>query len=371
MVIAGGGTGGHVLPAVAVVHELRARAVPLSCLWVGSRTGVEREAAEREDIPFAAIQTGKLRRYLSTKTAADAVRIPIGFGQAVRVLRWFRPDVVFSTGGFVSVPTVLAAARLAPILTHEQTATLGLATRINLRVADKLAVSYPESVTLAGVRQDRAVVTGNPVRATLASGNAVHGLARFQFSPELPLVYVTGGARGASPVNHRIQAELPGLLERCQILHQTGPASMNDDARTMRTLWETWPEKLQPRYFVSEFVGDELPDVYAAASLVVGRAGAGTVAELAFLGKPSILIPLPGTGGDEQVRNAAILSDAGASVVIPQDQATPERLGGEIIRLLGDPDRLRTMGDRAKAVGRPDAAARLADELLNLAGWAW
>ncbi|MGH2559296.1 MAG: UDP-N-acetylglucosamine--N-acetylmuramyl-(pentapeptide) pyrophosphoryl-undecaprenol N-acetylglucosamine transferase, partial [Thermomicrobiales bacterium] len=329
VVIAGGGTGGHVLPAVAVVHELHARGVPLSCLWVGSSAGVEREAADREDIPFAAIQTGKLRRYLSAKTATDAFRIPVGFGQAFRVLRWFKPDVVFSTGGFVSVPTVLAAARLAPILTHEQTAILGLATRINLRVADVLAVSYPESVQLAGNRQDRAVVTGNPARASLQSGVDSRGLSRFNFSPDLPLIYVTGGARGASPVNHRIAALLPNLLDRCQILHQTGPASVNDDARTLRTRWETWPEHRQRRYHVVEFIGDELPDVYAAASLVIGRAGAGTVAELAFLGKPSILIPLPGTGGDEQVRNAAILSNAGASAVILQDQATPERLRQE------------------------------------------
>lgn len=368
LVIAGGGTGGHVLPAVAVLHELKARGIPVACLWLGSHAGVEQDAAAREGIPFRPIQTGKLRRYLSAKTATDAARIPIGYVQAARALRAFRPDVVFSTGGFVSVPTVLAAARMAPILTHEQTAVIGLANRINMRVADVLAVSYPDSARLAGRRRDRAVVTGNPVRAALRLGDSARCRERFGFESELPLLYVTGGARGASPINQRFAQVLPPLLECCQVLHQTGPASMNDDAAALRRLRDSWPEDVQRRYQVVDFVGDELPDVYAAASLVIGRAGAGTVAELAFLGKTSILIPLPGAGGDEQTRNAAILADAGASIVLPQEEATGARLRQEIEGLLADPDRLLGMARRARSVGRPDAAACLADELLRLAG---
>jgi UDP-N-acetylglucosamine--N-acetylmuramyl-(pentapeptide) pyrophosphoryl-undecaprenol N-acetylglucosamine transferase len=367
LVIAGGGTGGHVHPALAVVEELRARGRPLDLLWIGSRGDVEGPAAQRAGIPFRAVETGKLRRYVDIQTIVDAVRMPIGVVQAWRVLRSFRPDVIFSTGGFVSVPTVVAGARLAPILTHEQTAILGLATRINLRLADVLAVSFDRSAALAHGFDGRVVCTGNPVRASLRQGDAARGLSRFGFTDELPLLYVTGGARGASPLNRRIAKLLPNLLETCQVLHQAGPKTANDDAAVLDRLRSTWPAELQKRYRVVEFVRDELADVYAAAPLVLGRAGAGTVAELAFLGKPALLIPLPGSGGGEQIENARALVDAGGAVVLNQAEATPTRLRAELQRLLGDPDRLTSMGERAASIAHPDASARLADELLALA----
>ena len=366
LVIAGGGTGGHVLPALAVIEELRTRSRLGEALWIGSEGGVEREAATAAGIAFAGIATGKLRRYPSPRTAVDAVRVPVGVAQAWRTLRRFRPTVVFSTGGFVSVPTVVAAARLAPVLTHEQTAILGLATRINLRFADVLAVSYDDTARLAAGARARVVVTGNPVRASLTAGDADRGLATLGFTAESPVLYVTGGARGASPLNRRVAALLPELLEHCQVLHQTGPASANADAVDLARRREAWPPHLRDRYRVTAFVRDELADVYAAADLILGRAGAGTVAELAFLGLPSVLVPLPGAGGDEQTRNGRLLADADAAVLLPQDQATPERLREVILALSSNRDRLREMGERARSVGRPDAAARLADELLGL-----
>jgi len=276
--------------------------------------------------------------------------------------------VVFSTGGFVSVPTVVAAGlgRIAPILTHEQTAVLGLATRINLRFADVLAVSYVRTAAMAEGKAREVIVTGNPVRASLRDGDAARGLARFGFSADLPLLYVTGGVRGASPLNQRLAVLLPRLLEECQILHQTGPAGANDDAAAANRSREGWPEALRDRYRVVEFVGDELPDVYAAASLVLARAGAGTVAELAVLAKPAVLIPLPGAGGDEQTRNARILADADAAVLLPQAEATSRRLIEVLTSLLADPARLSAMGARARGVGRADAAGRLAEAVVRL-----
>ncbi|MEA2530027.1 MAG: UDP-N-acetylglucosamine--N-acetylmuramyl-(pentapeptide) pyrophosphoryl-undecaprenol [Thermomicrobiales bacterium] len=368
LAIAGGGTGGHVLPALAVVEEFRARGVPLELLWIGSRGDVEGPAAERAGIPFRAIKTGKLRRYFAAETILDALRLPVGTAQAWRILRQFRPGVIFSTGGFVSVPTVVAGARLAPILTHEQTAILGLATRINLRFADVLAVSFEESAARASGFDGRVVVTGNPVRSSLRQGDAARGLARFGFSPDLPLLYVTGGARGASPLNQRVAALLPDLLQHCQVLHQAGPATANGDLKMLETLRARLSPELQRRYRPVAFVRDELADVYAAASLVLGRAGAGTIAELAYLGKPGLLIPLPGSGGGEQDANARALAGAGGAVVMAQEEATPKRLGADLESLLRDPDRLRTMGQRAASIARRDASLRLANELLALAG---
>jgi UDP-N-acetylglucosamine--N-acetylmuramyl-(pentapeptide) pyrophosphoryl-undecaprenol N-acetylglucosamine transferase len=367
LVIAGGGTGGHVLPAIAVVEELRHRGALGETLWIGSTGGVEGDAAARADIPFRSIRTGKLRRYLSARTAADAARIPVGVVQSWRLLRAFRPSVVFSSGGFVSVPTVVAATRLAPILTHEQTAIVGLANHVNARFADVFAVSWDETRTSATALHRRVVVTGNPVRRSLTEGDAARGFARLGFDPALPLLYVTGGVRGASPVNKRIGALLPELLTSCQVLHQAGPADANDDAADMTRRQAAWPESLRRRYRVVEFVRDELPDVLAAASLVLGRAGAGTVAELAVLAKPAVLIPLPGAGGDEQTRNGRLLADAGGAILLPEREASPARLGHELRSLLADPDRLRSMGDAARTLGRPDAAVRLVDELIDLA----
>jgi UDP-N-acetylglucosamine--N-acetylmuramyl-(pentapeptide) pyrophosphoryl-undecaprenol N-acetylglucosamine transferase len=367
LAIAGGGTGGHVLPALAVVDELRRRNDLDDIVWIGSGDGVERTAAGSAGIPFVPIPTGKLRRYLSLRNVTDAARVPFGVFQARRALRRFQPDVVLSTGGFVSVPTVIAAVGIAPAVTHEQTAILGLATRINARFATALVVSYEMTATQAREIHKNVVVTGNPVRIWLASGDRTRGLAFMGFTPDLPVVLVTGGARGASPINQRVASLLPELLERTQIYHQTGPASANADAVALRSRRERWPEPLRGRYQIVEFIGDELADVYAATDLVIGRAGAGTVAELAYLGMPAILIPLPGAGGDEQMANARTLGDAGAGLVIPQHEATPAKLREEVLTLLERPALRAQMSASARSVARPDAAARLAKLVVTLA----
>ena len=222
LLIAGGGTGGHVLPAVAVLEELARRQIRLDCLWVGSAGGVEEQAAAGAGVAFRVIQTGKLRRYPDLKNLRDAARIPVGVVQAARIVHWFRPDVILSTGGFVSVPTVIGARRSRPIVTHEQTAILGLATRINLRFGATLAVSYPETATLAQGKARQVELTGNPIRASLQNGDAERGRTAFGLSADLPILTVMGGALGASPVNERVRDMLPDLLEHTQIVHRTG-----------------------------------------------------------------------------------------------------------------------------------------------------
>ena len=370
LVIAGGGTGGHVLPAIAVIDELRRRNLNLDPLWIGSRDGVEHERASRAGIPFRAIQTGKLRRYVSLQTVTDAVRLPVGTVQAWRILRSFRPDVVFSTGGFVSVPTVVAAARIAPILTHEQTAVVGLANRINARFADVFALSYDQSNASARAVHRQVVVTGNPVRTRMADGDAAAGRAHCGFTDDLPILFVTGGVRGSSPLNDRIAGLLPDLLKYCQIVHQTGPSTAHGDAAKLTAAQITWPDELKRRYRVIDVIGEEMADIMAAATLVVSRSGAGTVTEIASCGPPAIFVPLPGAGGDEQTHNARVLSDIDAAVLIPQNEATPERLGREIRALLEDSDRRAHMTAAARTCSHHDAASRVADELLQSCGTA-
>jgi UDP-N-acetylglucosamine--N-acetylmuramyl-(pentapeptide) pyrophosphoryl-undecaprenol N-acetylglucosamine transferase len=367
LVIAGGGTGGHVLPAFAVLGELRRRGALTEVLWIGSSDGHERQAAEDEGIPYVAIPTGKLRRYLSVQNLTDAGRIPLGVVAARRALRRAKPQVVLSTGGFVSVPTVVAARGIAPVITHEQTAIIGLANRINARFADVLAISHAETEAEARRFHRNVAVTGNPVRTTLTDGDRQRGLAWMGFRDDLPVLYVTGGARGASPLNQRIASKLTEILERWQLLHQTGPATANDDAANLAAQRAALPEHLQRRYKIVEFIRGELPDVYAAADLIIGRAGAGTVAELALVGKPAILIPLPGAGGDEQARNARVLVNVGGAVMLLQEHATPERLLDECQAILGSPERCQEMSAAARTVAQPDAAAKLAEIVLKLA----
>ncbi len=367
IVIAGGGTGGHVQPALAVLQAL-SKQVNVQSLWVGSRTGIERDVAAENHISFTSIQTGKLRRYFSLQTPVDAARIPIGAVQALLALKRFRPDVVFSTGGFVSVPTIVAARLLGiPSITHEQTATVGLATRINARFADLVALSFEKSRAQLTRTRGRITVTGNPVRQSLFLGSSERARETFALPADLPLIYITGGVLGAHAINQTVLEALPRLLQSASIIHQCGPEAGNGDLSRLTAARDELDADPRQRYVIRERIGTELADVYAAAALVVGRAGAGTVAELAALGKPAILIPLPGTGGDEQTINARVLADAGAAILLPQERLAPDRLVTEVENLL-QLGQLDSMARAARGCGQIDADERLAREILDLAG---
>lgn len=366
IVIAGGGTGGHVLPAISVIEELERRRTAMDLLWIGSKTGIEGNEARARGIPFRSVSTGKFRRYPDIKTVADAVRVPLGIPQAWWILRGFRPDVIFSTGGYVSTPTVIGGTRMAPVLSHEQTAVMGLANRLNARFVDVQALTFESSRRYAP-NGSRAIVTGNPVRASLETGSRAAGLERFGFDERLPVLFVTGGARGSSPINERIEAILDQLLPVMQVLHQTGARSDNPDFDRLSRRREQVPERLRTRYALVERVRDEMADIYAMSDLILARAGAGTVAEIAYLGKASVLIPLPGAGGNEQHRNAEALASVDGAIVIDQDEATPQRLASMLLDLMADPARRADIGANAMKACFRDAASRLADELLALA----
>ncbi len=361
LVIGGGGTGGHTVPAVAVLRALRAR-IDVEALWIGSRRGVERRFAEQSNVPFRWIPTGKLRREPTPRTLLDLTAVPLGILAAAVLIRTFRPDVVFGTGGYVSVPVVIAGwLNRVPIVIHEQTAIAGLATRIAARFADAVAISFEATRSQFRNNTIPLIHTGLPVRCELLRGDAQRALQHFGFTKELPLIYVTGGVLGAHALNEMIAAALPDLLQITQVLHQCGPAQLNGDFPRLLAQRSKLPYSLQTRYVVVEFLTTELPDVYAAADLVIGRAGASTVAELAALGKPAILVPLPGARGDEQTANARLLSDAGSAILVPQHELTPQRIVALVEQLVADREALATMGQRGKVLAVPDAAERLAD----------
>jgi UDP-N-acetylglucosamine--N-acetylmuramyl-(pentapeptide) pyrophosphoryl-undecaprenol N-acetylglucosamine transferase len=367
IVIAGGGTGGHVQPAIAVAGALRGLS-QVDLTWIGSSAGVERDIAASYQIRFFTIPTGKLRRYLSLHTLIDAVRIPFGVLRARLHLRTIQPDVIFSTGGFVSVPTVIAGWMAGiPIITHEQTATAGLANRINARFADRIALAFQATADEFPGRDRQIVVTGNPVRPELLDGDAGRARTNLNIPSELPVTYITGGSLGAQALNSCVRTLISSLCTQAFVIHQCGPTAANGDYPRLLETRETLQSELRDRYVVRERLGSELADIYAVADVVIGRAGAGTVAELALLGKPSILIPLPGAAGDEQTRNARVLADVDAAILIPQSNLTPERLGREVSALLNDRERLDRMAVAAQTVAQPDAANLLAEEILALA----
>jgi UDP-N-acetylglucosamine--N-acetylmuramyl-(pentapeptide) pyrophosphoryl-undecaprenol N-acetylglucosamine transferase len=364
IVIAGGGTGGHTSPGLAVAAALRARGV--ACEWIGSRTGLEARRAPEAGIPYHAIRTGKLRRALAWQNVPDVlVNAPAGVVQAWRLLRHLRPRAVFATGGFVALPVALGAALArVPVVVHEQTAVPGLANRVAARVARRVAVTFPESARFFAAP---AVVTGNPLRPELRAGRRAAALERFGFDPALPLVYVTGGAQGAHAINRAVGEVLPDLLAQAQMLHQSGDNPVTGDRAWLEARRAALSPSLAARYAVRPWIGDELADVYAAVALVVSRSGAGTVNECCHLGVPALYVPLPGAASDEQTANARLVGRTGGCSILPQPGMTPALLAERVLGLLADPARLKDMGERARAVAVPDAAERLADLLLEVA----
>ena len=361
VVIAGGGTGGHTSAGLAVAAALAAGGAEVH--WIGSHDGVEARRVPEAGFPFHPISTGKLRRYWDRKNVSDLFfRVPAGFVQSVGLLRRLRPAVLFSAGGFVSVPPALAARALRiPIVVHEQTAVPGLANRITARFAARIAVSFPpHQGSGGGFATDRVVLTGNPVRREVLGGSREAALAHFGFDAAVPLVYVTGGAQGSHRINRVVGEALPRLLAICQILHQCGDQPETGDHAWLLDLARALPPASRPRYVVRRYVDAELRDVYAAAALLVGRSGAGTVTECCGLGVPAVFIPLPRASGDEQTANARLVEAAGGAVVLPQGEVTAERLVDTLTRLLADRAGLEAMGARARTLAVPDAAQRLA-----------
>jgi UDP-N-acetylglucosamine--N-acetylmuramyl-(pentapeptide) pyrophosphoryl-undecaprenol N-acetylglucosamine transferase len=336
------------------------------CAWIGSGDGIEARVVPAAGVAYHAIPTGKLRRYWAWRNLTDlGLRVPIGLVVAHRLLGRLRPRAVFGTGGFVALPVVLAAAaRRVPVVIHEQTAIPGLANRIAGRFARRVALTFPDGGTFPA---GRVVVTGNPLRPELRGGSRAAAVARFDVDPALPLLYVTGGAQGAHRINRAIGEILPALLEQAHVVHQCGDHPTTGDRAWLEARREALPPALRRRYTVLPYVGAELRDIYAAAALVIGRAGAGTVNECCHLGIPALYVPLPGTSGDEQTLNARHVERAGGAVVLAQSALTPARLLDEVRRLLGEPARLKAMGENARALAVPDAAERIVDLLCEVA----
>jgi UDP-N-acetylglucosamine--N-acetylmuramyl-(pentapeptide) pyrophosphoryl-undecaprenol N-acetylglucosamine transferase len=377
LVVTGGGTGGHTYPALTAVRTLQARLATegraLETLWIGTADGLEARVAPAEGIPFTSVVTGKIRRsknpfkLVSPANVRDMARVPLGVVQARKAIEAFRPDVVLATGGYVAVPAGLAA-RMGrhPLVLHEQTVRLGLANRKLAASATRICVSSESTLELlSDSARQLTVVTGNPVRPEVLSGDADRAVQALQaggFDRQLPTVYVTGGAQGSQQINELIGEVLPWLLQQANVVHQCGPTHVD----SLRARAAGLPAELAGRYHLAGFVGPELPDVLALADVVISRSGAGTLAELTALGKPAVFVPLASAAGNEQAHNARHLQEAGAAVAL-EGAVTADQVRNALGPLLADAHLRWAMAERARAYGRPDAADRLVDEILSAA----
>ncbi len=310
--LTGGGTAGHVTPNIALMPELRERGYEIE--YIGSRKGIEKEMIEKEGVPFHIVSAGKLRRYLSAQNIADAFRVAKGLADSLRVLKQIQPDIVFSKGGFVSVPVVRAAHMMhIPVIIHESDMTPGLANRLCFSVADKVCCNFPE--TMKYLPESKAVLTGSPIRRELLTGSKEKGLAFCGLPGEKPVLMVTGGSLGAAAVNQAVRNILPELLKEFEVIHLCGKGKLDE------SLADT------PGYAQFEFVSDEMRDLFAAADLVISRAGANSICEILALRKPNILIPLPSDASrGDQILNAKSFREQGFSYMLEEKHITDERL---------------------------------------------
>lgn len=322
IVLTGGGTAGHVTPNIALLPSLQRAGYEIA--YVGSYDGIEKRLMADFDIPYTGISTGKLRRYLDIKNLTDPFRVLKGFSEAKKYLKEYRPDVVFSKGGFVSVPVVRAAASLKiPCIIHESDMTPGLANKLCFPVAKKICCNFPE--TLKMLPEGKAVLTGSPIRAELAQGNKIAGLDMCGFTANKPVVMVIGGSLGAANVNKAVRDALPQLLEDFQVVHICGKDKIDNLLLTTSG------------YRQFEYVKAELKDLFAMADLVISRAGANAICELLALKKPNILIPLPAASSrGDQLLNAASFEAQGFSIVINEDDLTTDLLVDKVHELFSN-----------------------------------
>ncbi len=361
VVIAGGGTGGHVFPALAVAEALVQRNSACEILFVGSEGGLEAELFPRAGHPVELLRVGKLKGSAWTVRARTLAGLPLAVGAAMGILRRFSPQVVVGVGGFASAPVVMAASLLrCPVLLLEQNAVPGVTNKVLSRMARQVVTSFrhAEAYLPAG----KAVLLGNPARAALAhSLGAQPGVADKARDGEAPCLLVLGGSQGARPVNELVcdaAQELAQGVPGLRFIHQTGPADKEQVARRY--------EELGIPARVEAFI-HQMELVYRPAWLVVGRSGASTISELTLAGLPALLIPYPFAADDHQAKNAAEVVEAGGCLMVRQEELTAESLAHKVGGLLTDPGQLGRMGDAMRAAARPEAAADVARLIEGLA----
>jgi UDP-N-acetylglucosamine--N-acetylmuramyl-(pentapeptide) pyrophosphoryl-undecaprenol N-acetylglucosamine transferase len=375
VVVSGGGTAGHISPTLATSDALKQLDKDIELLYIGQADSMEARIVAASKLKFAAISAGKFRRYHSASAVGklfnpktigpnlrDAGRAVAGVAGALKVLRSYKPDVVFLKGGYVCVPVGLAARILRiPYVIHESDVTPGMANKLLGRWADKIAVGFPAK-SYREFEPSKLVYTGSPVRRDLTRVSREEALAKLELDPRLPVLMVTGGSSGAAQINDAIVQALPELLPVCQVIHVTGEREHERVRFELRRQGE--PPHIE-RYHSYGFLMAEWVHAMVAADVVISRAGANTIAELATLGKPTVLIPNYQMAG-HQVENARVLSRAGAARVLDGSKLRTAVLVGEVRHLLEDQAEQGRLSSAIGEFAKPQAAVELAQVILDV-----
>lgn len=309
IILTGGGTAGHVTPNIALLPKLRE--LDYDIHYIGSCNGIEKKLIEDTKIPYYGIASGKLRRYFDPKNFTDPFRVLKGYGQARKLLKKLKPDIIFSKGGFVAVPVVLAAkSRHIPVIIHESDMTPGLANKLSLSSASKVCCNFPE--TMKFIPEGKAVLTGSPIREELLHGNKMEALKLCGFTANKPVILVIGGSQGSVVVNDAIRGILPELLKKYQVIHLCGKGKLDPDKVGLEG------------YIQFEYAKKELADLFALADVCISRAGANAICELLALRKPNLLIPLSANASrGDQILNAESFENQGFSEVLSEENLAP------------------------------------------------
>lgn len=361
LVLSGGGTGGHVYPALAVAQALRRELLPgesLDILYVGTG-GQESDIVRQAGFPMREVSAAPIRGRMPWEMAANGGKISVGVAQARGILVEFRPNVVLSTGGYASFPVAIAArSRSVPLAVYLPDLSPGWAVRAIARLAQRVAVTAIES--LRRLPSGKTIVTGYPVREEFWTANRAKGRERLGLGTEEKVLFVTGASSGARSINDAVVDELPGLLQLCEVIHLCGRA---DEGRLLE-IRDGLPNDLRVRYHLHGFMNEEMPWAMAAADLAICRAGASTLGELPAVALPAILVPYPYAGAHQRA-NARYLERAGAAVLLDDDRL--DELLPIVGSLLHDDERLRSMREASRRLARPNAASRIANILRDLA----
>lgn len=361
LIVAGGG--GHFTPALALIEKLPKE---WEILVVGrkyslegdSALSLEYQTAKRLNLPFKTITTGRLQRRLTSHTFSSLAKIPVGFFQSLQLVRNFKPDVLISFGGYLSVPVVLASRSFGvPIVIHEQTLGAGLANKISAHVADKVCISWKSSERF--FPREKIVLTGNPLKTKQNESTVDLPSGRE------PLIYITGGSAGSHAINRLIEGCLEKLLQHYRVVHQTGDAKEFADYDRLQTVQKSLPIELQKHYVITKFFAPtEALTVLQKADLVIARSGMGTLTELLSLGKPALFIPLPYGQHNEQLTNALFAQKVGIAEVVQQDSLTSGLLYATIEKMLQRLSEYTKHSADAKLLIKPDAAEHII-EVIN------
>jgi len=364
IVLTGGGTGGHIFPLISVAKKIREKKEGVDFLYLGSSGDLEKKAMIENNIPAKYIVSGKMRRYFSFANFLDIFKIPIGIIQALWHLLWYMPDAVFSKGGYVSVPVAFAAwVYSIPILTHESDSIPGLANRMIGALSDRIAISYPK--TRRYFSESKVFLTGNPIRDDINKGDKKVFIEKFKLTESRPVVLILGGSQGARNINEAISSIIYELTKICQVIHQTGEEKYHETVKKVRL---AGIKEDHDGYYPIPFIEQsELKDALAVSDIVISRAGANSISEIAANEKPAILIPLSSAANNHQGMNAYALAENKGAIVLEESNIGKSMLIQKIEALLKDNELKESLSKNIKEFYHPDAADKIAQGIIDLA----